>query len=432
MAAPAIFLRDGPDAPARAVAPQELVEADGETGAREVTASTLTSLSPEGPFTPLAAAVLTVGPLRDVLARTTRAPSLASWKKARVAAALGLVPVLMLLELDRELLAAGRLRWARLAVDTTFAIWITFEITRATPRRPGATAAVLACVAFRYLVLVTRVCGAGIHPAAYVAMGIAATCAGAFLVLAPSPARVTLEVLDKLGISKSDAIRARAPPLLPAAYVPAALAAAAGLPLLLSLVRSHGISAQVQASVFVGYALFVPPLVTRLFGAAAKPEPLRLPLAQTAAALLLGFVLALALANGARCFFDAGAYLARCTGKLDAAGRALLDAEARELTWGLARAKGQVPLAVLTTLVVPFAEERIYRGLVQRVLCNRYGQAYGVFGAAFVFGLAHMGVYHVALYQTALLGIAFGVAYLEGGIVAATLAHALWNLHVLL
>jgi membrane protease YdiL (CAAX protease family) len=33
-----------------------------------------------------------------------------------------------------------------------------------------------------------------------------------------------------------------------------------------------------------------------------------------------------------------------------------------------------------------------------------------------------------ALYQTVLLGLGFGVAYLEGGLLAAFVAHAAWNL----
>ena len=86
---------------------------------------------------------------------------------------------------------------------------------------------------------------------------------------------------------------------------------------------------------------------------------------------------------------------------------------------------------VLTSIVFPFVEERIYRGLLQDALVRKYGFAYGLFAAAIVFGVAHLGVYQFALYQTALLGLGFGVAYLEGGLLAAFIAHATWNLILL-
>jgi membrane protease YdiL (CAAX protease family) len=45
-----------------------------------------------------------------------------------------------------------------------------------------------------------------------------------------------------------------------------------------------------------------------------------------------------------------------------------------------------------------------------------------------VFGIAHVGIYQLALYQTVLLGVAFGIAYAEGGLLAAFTVHAAWNL----
>ena len=83
---------------------------------------------------------------------------------------------------------------------------------------------------------------------------------------------------------------------------------------------------------------------------------------------------------------------------------------------------------IMTSAIFPFAEERIYRGLLQDVLTRKYGRRYAVFAASLAFGVAHLGVYQVALYQTVLLGIGFGVAYLEGGLLAAFFVHAIWNL----
>jgi membrane protease YdiL (CAAX protease family) len=85
-------------------------------------------------------------------------------------------------------------------------------------------------------------------------------------------------------------------------------------------------------------------------------------------------------------------------------------------------------LALMTTAVMPLVEERIYRGVLMKTLVRRYGMTYGLFASSAAFGLAHVGVYELALYQTALLGIGLGIAYAEGGLVAAFVVHATWNL----
>jgi membrane protease YdiL (CAAX protease family) len=89
--------------------------------------------------------------------------------------------------------------------------------------------------------------------------------------------------------------------------------------------------------------------------------------------------------------------------------------------------KASALLFGLTAVVFPLAEERVYRGLLQDTLVRKYGTTYGLFSAAVVFGVAHVGVYQIGVYQTVLLGIAFGIAYVEGGIVASIVVHALWN-----
>jgi hypothetical protein len=88
-------------------------------------------------------------------------------------------------------------------------------------------------------------------------------------------------------------------------------------------------------------------------------------------------------------------------------------------------------MLALTVAVVPLVEERIYRDVLMNTLVRKYGAAYGLFASAIVFGVAHAGVYHVALYQPVLLGLAFGVAYAEGGLLAAFTVHAAWNLALL-
>jgi membrane protease YdiL (CAAX protease family) len=283
----------------------------------------------------------------------------------------------------------------------------------------------------------------------WAAAALAAGAAGAILVRAPSRERVALELLGKLGISRSDALaakRARAPT---GALVAAAALAAAALPALLWALRRGGVGLWPQAVAFVAYALLVPELAQRALVRSSSPEggarytspeggarsaaaegaalPPKTVLA-TLFAIAAGLTLTAALLHGTIQFFDAGAELARCTGRLDDATRRLLAAEAAELAQRAASVRASTALVLMTTLVMPLAEERVYRGLLMNVLVRRYGMTYGLFASAAAFGLAHVGVYELALYQTVLLGIGFGLAYAEGGLLAAFVVHAAWNL----
>jgi len=201
-----------------------------------------------------------------------------------------------------------------------------------------------------------------------------------------------------------------------------------------------------QAATFLAYGIVVPELLRRREDAAAPasapaPGP-TLASTQRGGALAkapseritrgvfgvaLGLALTAALLHGSHQFFDAGGELARCTGKLDEASRRLLASEEAELARRLASVRASTMLALMTTAVMPLVEERIYRGVLMKTLVRRYGMTYGLVASAAAFGLAHVGVYELALYQTALLGIGLGIAYAEGGLVAAFVVHATWN-----
>jgi membrane protease YdiL (CAAX protease family) len=140
-----------------------------------------------------------------------------------------------------------------------------------------------------------------------------------------------------------------------------------------------------------------------------------------------GFAVTAAIMTAARSFVDTGTAFAFCVDRLDAEARAFAAREQSEMATAVLRVKASALLFGLTAVVFPLAEERIYRGLLQETLVRKYGTTYGVFTAAVVFGVAHVGVYQIGVYQTVLLGIAFGIAYVEGGIVAAIVVHALWN-----
>lgn len=427
-----IHVRTDGEAPARACEPKELVSEGGSVAVR---AETLISRTAAGPFEPIAVALERDAPLRDAIAADIPGASLAAWWRIRfVVLAMAAVPLLMVVELDRELLGKDLLGAGRVLVDLLLAAYVVFELTRRTPRMPAVAGAAMLAVSMRWFLVATRLCGKGVHPVVWGAAALSVAAGLAILARAPSRARVALEMMAKLGIARSEAFAVkvtRAPQPL-GSVVFAAAAAAAGLPLLLFALRKSGVGLWPQAAAFVAYAAIVPQLVQRHEGAKGPSDAgatdARTRVVKALFAIALGLTLTAALLHGTHQFFDAGGELARCTGRLDDATRRLLAAEATELSRRVASVRGSMMLALMTTAVIPLAEERIYRGVLMNVLVRRYGMTYGLFASAAAFGMAHVGLYELALYQTVLLGIGFGIAYAEGGILAAFVVHAVWNL----
>jgi membrane protease YdiL (CAAX protease family) len=429
-----VHVRTDGDAPSRTCEPSELV---AEGGTLTVHAETLISRTGEGPFAPLAVALEHDAPLRDDMAKAIAVPSLTAWSRARfVVLALTAVPLLLLVELDRELVSKQLLGPGRLLVDLLLAAYVVFELTRRTPRMPAVAGAAMLAVSMRWFLVATRMCGSGVHPAVWAAAALSVGAAFAILARAPSRARVALELLAKLGITRTEAnaVKAKAVVMPPGALLLAAAAAAAGLPLVLYVLRRSGAGVWVQAAAFVAYGLIVPAIVLHRDPrnvaqvAQVSRSDTRTTVIRVLLAIVLGLVLTASLLHGSHQFFDAGGELARCTGRLDDATRRLLAAEATELSRRVAWVRASTALVLMTTAVMPLAEERIYRGLLMNVLVRKYGFTYGLFASSLAFGVAHVGVYELALYQTVLLGIGFGLAYAEGGLVAAFVVHAVWNL----
>jgi len=421
----------------RASRPYEPSALVAEGGSHQVHAGSLISRTAEGPFAPVAIALEQDGPLRDDVATGIPVPSLVAWSRARfVVLALAAPPLLMLVELDRELVSKDLLGTGRLLVDLLLAAYVAFELTRRTPRMPAVAGAAMLAVSMRWFLVATRLCGKGVHPAVWAAAALSVGTALAILARAPSRGRVALELLGKLGISRSqaNAVKEKAVAMPSGALVVAAAVSAAGLPLLLWVLRRSGAGVWMQAVAFVAYAVVVPAIVLRGDGARGRQGPprgaadARASVVRSLFAIALGLVLTASLLHGSHQFFDAGGELARCTGRLDEATRRLLAAEAIELSRRVASVRASTALVLMTTAVMPLAEERIYRGLLMNVLVRKYGFTYGLFASAAAFGVAHVGVYELALYQTVLLGIGFGLAYAEGGLVAAFVVHAVWNL----
>lgn len=420
-----IFVRTSDAGKAHGYSPKDLA-ADG--GTAKVEATTPIALTEAGPFRPLASAVEEDARVRDVLARAFAVPALRSNARTRLAiAAFAVLPALSLVAIDVRATST-----ARVVVDLVLALYVAFELSRPTPRRPIIAALALLAIALRWSSFIARLCAKDLPwlvLAAPVALFIAAAIALARL---PSPSRVALELLDKVGVSRTQA-REVTHPVTPdgspsGPLVGFALVAAIALPALLHFMRRSGTDLAAQAVVFVAYAALVPWGARRL---ASSSAPAQIDPTKILWGICAGFAITAAIMTAARSFIDTGTAFAICVDRLDFEARAFAAKEQTEMASAVMRVKASALLFGLTAVVFPLAEERVYRGLLQATLVRKYGTTYGVFAAAVVFGVAHVGVYQIGLYQTVLLGIAFGLAYVEGGIVAAIVVHASWNLVLL-
>jgi membrane protease YdiL (CAAX protease family) len=393
-------------------------------------ASTEIARTKDGPFVPLAVALRQDPGMREGFARGLELSLTEAYGRARLWLLIGLVPLLMLAELDRELWRAGFERaGSRLLTDLFVVAIAAIDLARRLPRHPRATSVLLFAGAARYALFVARPCGHGVHPTIFVAPLVAAAAGALLLLRAPSPERVADAVLDRLGVARAEADRVRARDRPSRAYVGAALAGAMGLPLVLFATRGLGL--WVSGAFFLVYAALVPFAIERAFEPRAGVRP-RWEAVLPAAAL--AFALTSGLANGAHYGFDATLNAARCVAPTAFAepARAALEAEGRDVAKNVALARESAAYFMMTVVLVPICEERVFRGLLQRVLARRFGDGRGVGLSALAFGLAHLGVYKIAVYQTVLMGVGFGAAYAAGGFPAAALAHVVWNLLLVL
>ena len=401
-----------------------------EGGSVRVDVGTPIALREEGPFEPLAVAIEN-GAVRDELASGIPIPSLRGYDRRLRFGLLAatVAPMAMLLELDRELVMAQHTTVSRSVINLVLVAFVVFELSRRTPRMPGICAVALVAIGLRWALVAARLCGAGVHPLVYAAAALSISAALVLLARAPSRARVALELFGKLGISRSEHFAATQSSEPPGALVAASVACAAGLPALLHVARSLDVGLFGQAAVFIAFATIAPVIARRTTDPGAAPTTqTRIAPVRILIGVAAGLTLTAAAVTAGRLFFDVGAEIARCVERLDAEAKIARAAESAELARAIAKVRASAPLMLMTSAIFPFAEERVYRGLLQDVLVRKYGRAYGVFAASLAFGVAHLGVYQVALYQTVLLGIGFGIAYVEGGLIAAFIVHATWNL----
>lgn len=369
-----------------------------------LTATSLVSVEENGPFEPLGAAVFSDGAVRDMLAKEHAVPS-AKGRLRLIVLALAALPAIGL-AFDH-----GGGWWAIL-------IWIVWELSRRTPRLVGVTAVALAAVLVRWGLVAARYCGRP-KPVVWVAVGAMVM---SILVLArtPTPRRIALEIFGKLEISRSEAMAAVPRPVF--ARAPLAIAIAIAFPLAMWATRKTSFDDAVRVAIIVAFFA----VTFFVFQTPLQKTPRRLALG-----LLAGFALAAAMGLGLQAFFDVGTAVATCTKKLDHAAESQIWREG-DSARSIVRAIRSSPLAtVFAVALVPIAEERIFRDVLQRALISRYGLSYALFASAVASGLTSIGPLPFLPWQGVALGLACGIAWLEGGIIASTLVHVAWNVLLL-
>lgn len=98
-------------------------------------------------------------------------------------------------------------------------------------------------------------------------------------------------------------------------------------------------------------------------------------------------------------------------------------------TGALSGTQASWPVVVLLGVLVPPLEEILYRDGLQRYLAGHSPPALAVAVSSAVFGLVHP--FPASVY-VAFCGLVFGVLYWRYGLISAILAHAVYNLSLLL
>ncbi len=401
--------------------PAELVVRAGSTPLADAEVA----LRPGGPFRRLVGALRQDGYIRDELARGIAIPSLRHHGRVRLGLAVAtLAPALGILELDRRRLVHEPGGISHLAIDLLLVAFAGFELSRPTPRAPGIAALALIALALRGAYAAASVCGRGVHVVVYAAAAIAIGAALMLLARVPSPERVALELGSKLGIDRSTLLAEDRTPAPPSALATAAVLCTAALATSLVVLRTRGAGPMLQTLVLVAFAGLASWLARR-----APPRGSRAPLGRRVVpAIFTGLAVTVAAVTAMQLFLDTGTEIARCARRLDAHTLSAAAKASTELARALPAVRAAPELFVLTALVVPLAEERIYRGLLLDVLVRRHGRGPALLATSLAFGLGHVVIYPVPLHETVILGLGVGLAYLEGGLVAASVVHAAWNL----
>jgi len=408
------------------------------------------SLRVDDPFVPVGVDLDRNDRLREVLLDAFSNPVAASYARRRLALYVSLVPVAFLAIVGCESVANGGLGQAASAIiDCLCVVLVAIDIARPVPRHTHLVAAVFGATALRIAHLASARCS---DPSCIPLLGaalIAAFGAVAMLVAAPSPRAMADHVRSALAMAP--------PTILPPLHAPGfyryiiyAICAAAVLPILLWLLRSFDSSLGVQLGVFAAFAVVVPyigrvvvgrdlpihrDIIPSAFGMLMDSQPNRRRISarvlmgammRAASAAIVCLVLAFALVRGCQSAIEIVGVALRWASSEPSILFKLLDAQRDEAGSNPSGARW----LLLTVLVVPLAEEFVYRGLVQHALRRRVRRRVAIGLSSVLFGLAHLVVFPMSVHQTILLGLSFGLAYERAGIIASVMVHVLWNLWV--
>src|SRR5262249_28392889 len=105
---------------------------------------------------------------RDSLLEVHRMPKAERYARRRGILYLGLLPLIMISELDRELAQKGRDgALGALAIDLFLTFAIATDLSRRVPRHPGVTALAFGATSARFALLILLKCARGVHPLFY-------------------------------------------------------------------------------------------------------------------------------------------------------------------------------------------------------------------------------------------------------------------------
>src|SRR5436190_15042872 len=139
--------------------------------------------------------------LRERLLEAYPLPKASRYAQWRGFLGVGLVPLAMLAELDRELVLQDQEgARAALGIDVFLLFAIATDLARRSPRHPTATGLAFAGVFARFLLLIVPQCGGPTHPLFYAGAAAALTASVAVFVLSPTPSLVARHLRSALSL----------------------------------------------------------------------------------------------------------------------------------------------------------------------------------------------------------------------------------------
>ncbi|MEO7114218.1 MAG: hypothetical protein ABI183_27500, partial [Polyangiaceae bacterium] len=140
--------------------------------------------------------------LRERFALALKLPRIFRYQRTRPFLFLGLIPWLMLFELDREMAAddVGNAS-SRMYLDVFLLLTCASDLVRPVPRHPRITAIVFLSAAARFCYLLARSCMIGAHPLIIAAPFVGLAAAIATAVVSPTREQIANDISNELGVT---------------------------------------------------------------------------------------------------------------------------------------------------------------------------------------------------------------------------------------